>query len=107
MSRPNVHPPFFDPVEKIALADLPHRAEALAFLLPKPRKPFFNNNRVEVSRAAANDLAKLFRSLVARGEDRTCAQRFILQLLVTVVRPPFFDCWVNSCPKLVSLTLCA
>ena len=64
-------------------------------------------NRVEVSRVAANDLAKLFRSLVARGEDRTCAQRFILQLLVTVVRPPFFDCWVNFCPKLVSLTLCA
>ena len=75
----------FDPVEKIALADLPHRAEALAFLLPKPRKPLFNNNRVEVSRVAANDLAKLFRSLVARGEDRTCAQRFILQLLVTLV----------------------
>lgn len=75
----------FDPVEKISLADLPHRAEALAFLLPKPRKPLFNNNRVEVTRVAANDLAKLFRALVARGEDRTCAQRFILQLLVTLV----------------------
>ena len=75
----------FDPVEKIALADLPQRAEALAFLLPKPRKPLFNNNRVEVSREAAADLAKLFRSLVARGEDRTRAQHFILQLLVTLV----------------------
>ncbi len=75
----------FDPVEKIALADLPHRAEALSFLLPRLRKPLFNNNRVEVTREAANDLAKLFRSLVARGEDRTCAQRFILQLLVTLV----------------------
>jgi len=75
----------FDPVEKITLADLPHRSEALAFLLPKPRKPLFNNNRVEVTRVAANDLAKLFRALVARGEDRTSAQRFILQLLVTLV----------------------
>ena len=75
----------FDPVEKISLADLPHRAEALAFLLPTPRKPLFNNNRVEVTRVAANDLAKLFRSLVARGENRACAQRFILQLLVTLV----------------------
>ena len=75
----------FDPVEKIALADLPQRAEALAFLLPKPRKPLFNNNRVEVTREAAAELAKLFRSLVARGEDRTRAQRFILQLLVTLV----------------------
>ncbi len=75
----------FDPVEKIPLADLPHRAEALAFLLPKPRKPLFNNNRVEVSREAADDLAKLFRSLVARGEDRARAQHFVLQLLVTLV----------------------
>lgn len=75
----------FDPVEKIALADLPSRAEALAFLLPKARKPLFNNNRVEVTREAAADLARLFRALVARGEDRTRAQRFVLQLLVALV----------------------
>jgi SAM-dependent methyltransferase len=75
----------FDPVEKIALADLPTRAEALAFLLPKPRKPLFNNNRVEVTREAAADLARLFRALIQRGEDRTRAQRFVLQLLVTLV----------------------
>ena len=75
----------FDPVEKIALADLPHRAEALAFLLPKPRKPLFNNNRVEVTREAASDLAALFRALVKRGEERDRAQRFILQILVTLV----------------------
>jgi SAM-dependent methyltransferase len=75
----------FDPVEKFTLAELPSRAEALAFLLPKPRKPLFNNNRVEVTREAAADLAQLFRALVARGEDRARAQRFILQLLVTLV----------------------
>jgi SAM-dependent methyltransferase len=75
----------FDPVEKFTLAELPSRAEALAFLLPKPRKPLFNNNRVEVTREAAADLAQLFRALVARGEDRTRAQRFVLQLLVTLV----------------------
>jgi hypothetical protein len=75
----------FDPVEKIALTDLPHRSEALAFLLPKPRKPLFNNNRVEVTREAAAELAALFRSIVARGEDRPRAQHFILQLLVTLV----------------------
>ncbi len=75
----------FDPVEKIALVDLPSRAEALAFLLPTPRKPLFNNNRVEVTREAAADLARLFRALVARGEDHTRAQRFVLQLLVTLV----------------------
>ncbi len=75
----------FDPVEKIALADLPNRAEALAFLLPKPRKPLFNNNRVEVTREAAADLAELFRALVQRGEDRVRSQRYILQILVTLV----------------------
>ena len=75
----------FDPVEKFTLAELPSRAEALAFLLPKPRKPLFNNNRVEVTREAAADLAQLFRALVSRGEDRARAQRFILQLLVTLV----------------------
>ena len=75
----------FDPVEKFTLAELPSRAEALAFLLPKPRKPLFINNRVEVTREAAADLAQLFRALVARGEDRARAQRFILQILVTLV----------------------
>lgn len=75
----------FDPVEKINLVDLPARAEALAFLLPKPRKPLFNNNRVEVTREAAADLARLFRALVSRGEDRARAQRFILQILVALV----------------------
>lgn len=75
----------FDPVEKIALADLPQRAEAFAFLLPKPRQPLFNNNRVEVTREAAADLATLFRAFIARGESRPRAQRFILQLLVALV----------------------
>lgn len=75
----------FDPVEKIALADLPARAEALAFLPPAPRQPLFNNNRAEVTREAAADLAALFRALVRCGEDRTRAQRFVLQLLVALV----------------------
>ncbi len=48
----------FDPVEKIALADLPSRAEALAFFLPKPRKPLFNNNRVDATRQAADERRK-------------------------------------------------
>ncbi len=75
----------FDPVEKIALADLPQRASALAFLLPKPGKPLFNNNRVEVTRKAAAKLAELFNSLRQRGEEQARAQRFVLQILVTLV----------------------
>ncbi|MEX2581622.1 MAG: DNA methyltransferase [Verrucomicrobiales bacterium] len=75
----------FDPVDKILLAELPERAEALVFLLPEQRAPLFRNNRVDVTRKAADKLAELFRSLVARGEDRDRAQRFILQLLVGLV----------------------
>lgn len=75
----------FDPVDKITLEELPERAEALAFLLPKQGKPLFNNNRVDVTRNAADNLAKLFRSLTERGEDRERSQRFILQLLIGLV----------------------
>ncbi|MEO8614402.1 MAG: DNA methyltransferase [Luteolibacter sp.] len=75
----------FDPVDKIALADLPQRASALAFLLPKAGKPLFNNNRVEVTRKAAAKLAELFNSLRQRGEEQARAQRFVLQILVTLV----------------------
>ncbi len=75
----------FDPVDKIALADLPQRASALAFLLPKPGKPLFNNNRVEVTRKAAAKLAALFNALRLRGEEQARAQRFVLQILVTLV----------------------
>lgn len=75
----------FDPVDKITLAELPQRASAFAFLLPKPGKPLFNNNRVEVTRKAAAKLAELFNSLRARGEEQTRAQRFVLQILVTLV----------------------
>jgi type II restriction/modification system DNA methylase subunit YeeA len=75
----------FDPVDKIVLADLPQRASALAFLLPKAGKPLFNNNRVEVTRRAAAKLAELFNSLRKRGEEQVRAQRFVLQILVTLV----------------------
>jgi SAM-dependent methyltransferase len=75
----------FDPVDKISLAELPQRAAALAFLLPKPGEPLFHNNRVEVTRKAAAKLAELFNSLRKRGEEQARAQRFVLQILVTLV----------------------
>ncbi len=75
----------FDPVDKIKLADLPQRWSALAFLLPHEQKPLFENNRVAVTQKAAAQLAQLFRTLVKRGEDRVRAQRFVLQILVSLV----------------------
>ncbi len=75
----------FDPVERVSLRELSDRATAFNFLLPHAQKPHFGNNRVEVTRKAADTFAEVFRKIIARGEDRTRAQRFILQLLVSVV----------------------
>ncbi len=75
----------FDPVDRILIRDLPDNSFAFNFLLPTQAKPIFGNNRVEVTRKAADAFADVFRKLIARKEDRTRAQRFILQLLVSVV----------------------
>ena len=75
----------FDPVERMLLRNLPQNPAALNFLLPHAQNPIFGNNRVEVTRKAADTLADVFRKIVARGEDRPRAQRFILQLLVSIV----------------------
>jgi len=42
-----------DPVDVVALEDLPKRYTAFNFLFPTERKPQFGNNRVDVTRAAA------------------------------------------------------
>ncbi len=63
-----------DPVDMVALGDLPHRYTAFNFLFPIEKKPQFGNNRVDVTRAAADNVAAVFNSLVARGESRERAQ---------------------------------
>lgn len=75
------------PVDKVALVDLPHRYTALNFLFPNNPKPVFQNDREGVSREAADKVAALFRSLVLRSGKpvhREQAQRFVLQLLVAM-----------------------
>ncbi|APW64316.1 class I SAM-dependent DNA methyltransferase [Paludisphaera borealis] len=73
-----------DPVDRVAIADLPHRSTAFNFLYPIEKKPQFGNNRVDVTRAAADKVAAVFNSLVGRGEDREQAQRFALQCVVAM-----------------------
>jgi SAM-dependent methyltransferase len=75
----------FDPVDRIPLGELPTSISAFNFLLPTPKTPIFENNRVEVTRRAADLMARVFREIVSRGEPRERAQRFILQLLVAMV----------------------
>jgi len=75
----------FDPVDYVALTELPENIASFNFLLPIWKKPIFSNNRVEATRKAADEMATVFREIVERGEDRQRAQRFILQLLVAMV----------------------
>jgi type II restriction/modification system DNA methylase subunit YeeA len=73
-----------EPVDVVALKDLPRRYLALNFLVPTNPKPIFGNDREAVTRQAADDVARVFGSLIKRGEDRAKAQRFILQIVVTM-----------------------
>src|SRR5450432_905689 len=58
----------FDPVDRIPLGDLPTSISAFNFLLPTPKTPIFDNNRVDVTRRAADTMARVFREIVFRGE---------------------------------------
>jgi hypothetical protein len=65
-----------EPVDVLQVKDIPQRYAALNFLFPDDPPPIFGNDREEVSRAAADKVAAIFNSLVARGIDRQVAQRF-------------------------------
>jgi len=74
-----------DPLDTVKLADLPQRYEPLAFLFPTAEKPIFQNNRVEVTKKAADRLATVFFHMThVRHVDRQLAQRFTLQMLVAL-----------------------
>jgi hypothetical protein len=73
-----------EPVDKVALPDLPTRYDPLTFLFPSHEPPRFGNHHEKVTREAADRLATCFNKLMVRHLDRTEAQRFILQLLVAL-----------------------
>lgn len=72
------------PVGSAKLADLSENYGPLAFLFPGQPKPTFDNDRVAVTRDAADCLAECFRRFRRRGVDQPTAQRFILQILVSL-----------------------
>jgi hypothetical protein len=74
-----------EPMDRLRLTDLPKRYEVLNFLFPVEKKPRFGNNRVAVTRSAADKLAVVFNSILRRTKDREQSQRFILQCLVAMV----------------------
>ncbi|MFC8921712.1 DNA methyltransferase [Cellulosimicrobium sp. NPDC057127] len=73
-----------EPVDRVSLADLPRRWEALSFLLPRELKPVFDNDLVDVTRAAAAKVAAVFRAMIERGVVREVAQRFTLQCVMAM-----------------------
>lgn len=73
-----------EPMDRVVLEDLPERYTALNFLFNDDRRPQFGNDRIAVTRAAADKLAHIFNSTVDRGEDREEAQRFVLQSVVAL-----------------------
>ena len=78
-----------EPVDRVKLEELPDRYETFNFLLPEQREPLFNNDRVAVTRAAADKVAQVFNALVERGEDRERVQRFVLQSVVAMFSEDF------------------
>lgn len=74
----------FEPVDRVAIRDLPQRYTALNFLFPGNKTPQFGNDRVAVTREAADKVAAVFNSMIQRGVDRAHAQRFILQCVLSL-----------------------
>ena len=79
------HTQFYDPVDVVTIDELPsERHNALSFLSPGHyRAPVFKNNRVEVTKDAAFQLAELFRSL-EDAVNGAIALRFTLQCMVAL-----------------------
>lgn len=72
------------PADIVKLSDLPSRYTALNFMFTLERKPQFQNNRVDVTKKAAQHVANVYNSLVKRKVHPTIAQRFILQSVVAM-----------------------
>jgi hypothetical protein len=79
---PNVQ--MYDPIHILKTKDLAKEWPALSFLLPKEETPVFNNNNVAVTEDAAKVIGELYLSLTKRKVDSEKAQRFVLQLVVSL-----------------------
>jgi hypothetical protein len=78
-----------EPLDRIPIEQLADRYTAINFLFPDDPKPQFNNDRVAVTREAADKVAQVFNSLIDRKQDRETAQRFILQCVIAMFSEDF------------------
>lgn len=78
----------YEPLEKIALTELPNRLDALSFLLPEGRrkKPLFNYNKEDVTVKAAEKVAAVFAALMKTRTQlsREDAMRYCLQCVLAM-----------------------
>lgn len=72
------------PVDVVKVTELASRFGPLSFLFPGDITPVFGNHQETVTRLAADKLANCFNALVNRGIDMGRAQRFILQMLMSL-----------------------
>ena len=73
-----------EPIDRLRVEDLPSRWQALAFMLPEPEKPDFNNDLVDLTRKSAEQVSEVFKSMLARGIPRSTAQRAALQSVMAM-----------------------
>jgi hypothetical protein len=77
---------------------------SIFFTRAKPCRSF-GNNWVEVTREAAKDVANVFNSLVARGESRESARRFVLQSVVAMFAEDIGLCCRRICSPACSMNV--
>ncbi|WP_102126043.1 class I SAM-dependent DNA methyltransferase [Deinococcus planocerae] len=78
-----------EPMDRVRIDELPERYAVLNFLFPQEGPPLFGNNRVDVTREAADSVARVLNSVILRGEDRGRAQRFLLQCVMAMFAEDF------------------
>lgn len=83
-----------EPVHKLNTIDIATQWSALAFLFPKAERPVFNNDNEEVTIAAAHTIGSMFISMTKRKVAPTVAQKFVLQIVVSLFAED-----VNLIPK--------
>lgn len=74
----------WEPLDRLTLDTLGKRYTALNFLFPEPKTPLFKNDRVAVTRDAAEHVSTVFNLLIKRGIERPVAQRFTLQCVLSL-----------------------
>lgn len=74
----------YQPIDTIALKELPQRKEAFGFLFPQQRTPVFGKDKEDVTELAAEKIAFMYRSMVKRKILPHQALHYALQCIVSL-----------------------